>query len=178
MITYISLPVEISQAKNFMEIYRDRGYGKNVLGVTDDEFLRFIFIGKLCEIAFTSILRERSVLFAADDQLIPAAGAHRIGADLVLTKSNQGVDVKAAHAAYHTRILVREDQFQAHVHDLYVGAKYVTDQRIDFFGYITGSELSEVAPRDFGKGLARYFQLDLLKPIEKFIELARAGKVV
>jgi hypothetical protein len=178
MITCAPSTDETNLAKNFMGVYRDRGFGENVLKVTYEEYLKFIYLGKLCEIVFTRKLRESGVEFNSDDQLVPAAGDHRKGADLFLTKTNQEVDIKAAHKANHTRILVREDQFRAHVYDLYIGAKYINDQRIDYYGFITGAALSKVEPIDFGYGPARHFQLNSLKPIELFIELAQAGKVV
>lgn len=71
---------------------------------------------------------------------------------------------------FHKRILIREDQFQAHIHDIYIGAKYVTDSIIEFHGYITGQELKKVEPKDFGYGLCRYMMLDSLSSMESLIE--------
>jgi hypothetical protein len=110
--------------------------------------------------------------------LIPAAGDHRKGADLILKKSNQSVDIKAGHKEFHTRLLVREDQFLAHKHDLYVGAKYVSDERIDFYGYATKEMLSSVKPKDFGHGLCRHLLLSELSPIDDFVKKARLGEAV
>ena len=33
------------------------------------------------------------------------------------------------------------DQFFAHVHDLYIGAKYVSNNRIEFWGYMSGENI-------------------------------------
>jgi hypothetical protein len=170
--------IHVEQAKQFMRTYSEKGYGQNVLGVSHEEYIEFIFIGKLCEIVFIMKLRELNVDLMAEDLLIPAAGDHRKGADLILKKSNQSVDIKAGHKEFHTRLLVREDQFLAHKHDLYVGAKYVSDERIDFYGYATKEMLSSVKPKDFGHGLCRHLLLSELSPIDDFVKKARLGEVV
>jgi len=103
--------IHVEQAKQFMRTYSEKGYGQNVLGVSHEEYIEFIFIGKLCEIVFIMKLRELNVDLMAEDLLIPAAGDHRKGADLILKKSNQSVDIKAGHKEFHTRLLVREDNF-------------------------------------------------------------------
>ena len=170
--------IQVGQAKKFMQTYSEKGYGQNVLGVTHEEYLDFIFIGKLCEIVFIMKLRELRVDLEADDLLIPAAGDHRKGADLILKKSDQSVDIKAGHKDFHTRLLVREDQFSAHKHDLYVGAKYVSNERIDYYGYATKEMLSSVQPKDFGHGSCRHLLLSELNPIDDFVMKARLGEVV
>jgi hypothetical protein len=171
-------PLHVEQAKKFMQTYSEKGYGQNVLGVSHEEYLDFIFIGKLCEIVFILKLRELNVDLIADDLLIPAAGDHRIGADFVLKRTNQSVDIKAGHKNFHTRLLVREDQFSAHKHDLYIGAKYVSNERIDYHGYATKEMLSSVQPKDFGYGLCRHILLSDLNSIDDFVKKARSGEVV
>ena len=76
------------------------------------------------------------------------------------------------------RILIREDQFQAHVHDIYIGAKYVSDSCIEFHGYMTGDEMKKVQPKDFGHGLCRAMFLEELKSISEFVELCKKGRKV
>jgi hypothetical protein len=170
--------IHVEQAKKFMQTYSEKGYGQNVLGVSHEEYIDFIFIGKLCEIVFIMKLRDLNVELEADNLLIPAAGDHRKGADLILSTTNQSVDIKAGHKDFHTRLLVREDQFSAHKHDLYVGAKYVSNERIDYYGYATKEMLSSVQPKDFGHGLCRYLLLSELSPIDDFVKKARMGEVV
>jgi hypothetical protein len=170
--------IHVEQAKKFMQTYSEKGYGQNVLGVSHEEYIDFIFIGKLCEIVFIMKLKELNVALMADDLLIPAAGDHRKGADLILTKTNQSVDIKAGHKDFHTRLLVREDQFLAHKHDLYVGAKYVSNERIDYYGYATKAMLSSVQPKDFGHGSCRHLLLSELSSIDDFVKKARLGEVI
>ncbi len=170
--------IHVEQAKKFMQTYSEKGYGQNVLGVSHEEYIEFIFIGKLCEIVFIMKLKELNVALIADDMLIPAAGDHRKGADLILTKTNQSVDIKAGHKDFHTRLLVREDQFHAHKHDLYVGAKYVSNERIDYYGYATKAMLNSTQPKDFGHGPCRHLLLSELSPIDDFVKKARLGEVI
>jgi hypothetical protein len=163
----------IEDAFNFMNVYAQKGYGKNVLGVSHTEYLSFIRIGKLCELAFADFLVENQVAFTSPEMLVPYAGEHKKGADLILTHSQQEVDIKAANKPFHTRILIREDQFQAHIHDIYIGAKYLNDKAIEVYGYIMGKKLSEVPPKNFGYGFCRYMLLNELQPIEKMVLLAK-----
>ena len=171
-------PSQIEQAMQFMLAYKSNGYGENVLGVSYEEYLDFIFIGKLCEIVFINKLRELGVELKADDLLVPQAGDHRKGADFILTRTNQSVDVKAGNKSFHTRLLVREDQFSAHKHDLYVGAKYISKSEVQFHGYTTKEGLSKVQPKDFGYGLCRHMFLNELSSIDDFVRNARLGEVV
>ena len=172
MISYEPTALERDLCKQFMTVYRDYGFGENVLKVTHEDFLSFIYIGKLCEVVFCRALEERGIQFDSTGQLIPIAGDHRKGADLVLTKINKEVDIKAAHKANHTRLLVREDQFSAHAYDFYIGAKFISDKRIDFLGYATGKMLSMVRPKNFGYGMCRYYPLASLRSIEDFFSIA------
>ncbi len=178
MIVLIPSSSNVSDAQNFMREYSEKGYGKNVLGVSHNEYLSFIRIGKLCELVFADYLTMKKIEFYSPDMLTPHPGEHKKGADLILTCSNQEVDIKAANKPFHVRILIREDQFQAHIHDVYIGAKYINDNKIEYYGYIMGSELNNIPPKDFGYGLCRYMLLNSLKPIEKFIELAINNKKI
>lgn len=162
--------LSLLQAKEFAEAYHANGFGKNVLGVSHDEFISFIRIGKLCELVFAQWLLNHGILFEAPDMLIPHPGNHKKGADLVLSHSSQEVDIKAANKAFHKRILIREDQFQAHVHDIYIGAKYVSDSCVELHGYTTGKLLMMNQPKDFGYGLCRNLMLGELKPLDLFLD--------
>jgi len=168
----------VEDALKFKNEYADKGYGKNVLGVSHSEYLSFIRIGKLCELVFADYLIKNKIPFSSPEMRIPFAGEHKKGADLILTESDQEVDIKAANKAFHIRILIREDQFQAHIHDIYIGAKYISDERIEFHGYIMGKDLNAKPPKDFGYGLCRNMLLSELKSIEKFIELAKQGNPI
>jgi hypothetical protein len=163
----------IGQASQFASVYAVNGFGKNVLHVSHEEYIHFIRIGKLCEIVFVDFLRQQKIIVSANDILTPHSGNHRKGADFILMHSNQEVDIKAANKSFHKRILIREDQFQAHVHDIYIGAKYVSDSCIEYHGYITGEEMKKVKPKDYGYGLCRAMFLDELKPMSQFIELCK-----
>lgn len=166
----------IEQANVFANTYAEKDYGKNVLGVSHAEYIHFIRIGKLCEIVFVDFLRQQKITVSADELLTPHAGNHRKGADFILLHSNQEVDIKAANKSFHKRILIREDQFQAHVHDIYIGAKYIDDTCIEFHGYMTGNEMKKVLPKDFGYGLCRAMFLNELKPMSRFVELCKKGE--
>jgi hypothetical protein len=168
----------IANALAFMNEYSNKGYGKNVLGVSHSEYLSFIRIGKLCELVFADYLTQKKIAFVSPDMLTPHPGEHKKGADLILSHTNQEVDIKAANKPFHIRILIREDQFQAHIHEIYIGAKYINDNSIEYHGYIMGSELSAIPPKDFGYGPCRYMLLNSLKPIERFIELALNNKKI
>jgi hypothetical protein len=102
-------------------------------------------------------------------------GNHKKGPDFILAHSMQDVDIKAANKPFHKRILIREDQFQAHIHDIYIGAKYIDDNSIEYHGYINGEEVKKLAVEDFGYGPCRALLLEQLKPINQFIELCIRG---
>ncbi|HMT34854.1 MAG TPA: hypothetical protein PKC41_03290 [Chitinophagaceae bacterium] len=170
--------LQLQQATHFANIYAENGFGKNVLKVSHDEYIHFIRIGKLCELVLIHYLQKQHIAIEADELLIPHAGKHKIGADFTLLHSQQGVDVKAANKSFHKRILIREDQFQAHIHDLYIGAKYIHDHQIDYYGYMTGHIMKQIVPQDFGHGMCRSMMLDDLKPISQLIDCCKKGMIV
>lgn len=169
---------QLGQAKQFASTYEELGYGKNVLQVSQEEYIHFIRIGKLCEIVFIDYLRSLGIQIFAEELLIPHAGNHKKGADFILAHSMQEVDIKAANKPFHKRILIREDQFQAHIHDIYIGAKYIEDHTIEYHGYITGEELKNVAVLNFGHGPCRAVVLATLKPIHRLINLCNIGEKI
>ncbi len=169
---------QLQQATLFATTYAEKGYGKNVLLVSHDEYLHFIRIGKLCEIIFIDYLRCSGVSILSPDLLIPHVGKHKKGADFVIENTGQEVDIKAANKPFHKRILIREDQFQAHVHDIYIGAKYLSDSAVEFYGYLTGQQLLDQIPKDFGYGLCRNMLLSELKPMNLFMEKCLSGKQI
>jgi len=162
----------LDNSKKFMEEYKKGNYGKNVLGVSTNEYYEFIRIGKLCELVFTDYLIAKEIEIEADGILEPWPEEHRIGADFKLVHSNQYVDIKAANKPFHKRLLIRDDQFFAHIHDLYIGAKYVSNNRIEFWGYISGENIKKIPSKNFGYGKCKHILLSDLIPIEKFIESA------
>lgn len=166
------------QAREFAMAYQNNGYGKNVLGVSHEEFISFIRIGKLCELVFAQWLMKNGVQFEAPEMLVPHPGNHKKGADLILSHSKQEVDIKAANKSFHKRILIREDQFQAHVHDIYIGAKYIDDACVEIHGYTTGKLLLQNEPKDFGYGPCRNLMLNELKSLDEFLEHCKANRVV
>ncbi|MBD3192160.1 MAG: hypothetical protein GF308_16065 [Candidatus Heimdallarchaeota archaeon] len=155
-----------------------KGYGKNVLEVSHNEYIDFIRIGKLCELVFVRILSNHGIECNCEEILVPCKYEHRKGSDLILTHSKQEVDIKAANKPFHKRLLVREDQFRAHIHDIYVGAKYWNDDKINFQGYILGKKLKSITPKDFGHGRCRHIFLKNLELIEIFIQLCESSKRV
>jgi len=177
MIQIKPIKEELENAQKFAKIYDEGGYGKNVLGVSHSEFIDFIRIGKLCELVFVRLLKEKGISCECKEILVPCKDEHRNGSDLTL-RLGQGVDVKAANKPFHVNLLVREDQFKAQVHDLYVASKYINDEMIEFHGYATGEELKKIKPKDFGHGLCRHKLLRDLKPIEEFIKYCKADKKV
>lgn len=162
---------ELNHALSFSKKYDEMGYGKNVLGVDYKEYIDFIRIGKLCELAFVQLLNKNKIKCICNEMLIPCKDEYKKGPDLILSHSGQEVDVKAANKSFHSRLLVREDQFKAHIHDIYVGAKYVNDSLIEFHGYAMGKNLEKIQPKDFGYGPCRHLLLADLEPVEKFIKL-------
>ena len=177
MISIKPLDTELKNAEDFAKKYDEGNFGKNVLGVSHSEYIDFIRIGKLCELVFVRILSKNGINCECPNMLIPCENEHRKGADLILN-SGQEVDIKAGNKPFHIRILVREDQFKAHIHDIYIGAKYVNDNLIEFYGYVMGKDLKEIKPKDFGYGLCRHKLLSELKPIEDFINLCKENKVI
>ncbi len=161
-----------------MEEYKKNKYGKNVLGVSESEYYEFIRIGKLCELVFTEYLIKQKIKIDTEGILEPWPGEHRKGADFKLEASNQYVDIKAANKPFHKRLLIRDDQFFAHIHDIYLGAKYVSDSKIEFWGYITGEDIKKIPSKNFGYGMCKHIFLNDLNPIKQFIELASAEKVI
>jgi len=178
MITLNPSKKEIDNVLKFAKEYDAGGYGKNVLGVSHEEYIDFIRIGKLCELVIVRFLRNKNIKVKCPDLLTPCKDEHRKGADFILVHSNQSVDVKAANKPFHIRMLVREDQFRAHVHDLYIGAKYISDNEIEFHGYILGEDLKKIYPKDFGYGKCRHVLLSDLKPMKKFIQLCQNKEVI
>jgi len=177
MISIKPLGSELQDAEDFATKYDKGGFGKNVLGVSHSEYIDFIRLGKLCELVFVRILNENGITCECSDMLVPCEKEHRKGSDLIL-KSGQEVDIKAGNKPFHIRILIREDQFKAHIHDIYIGAKYISDELIEFYGYVMGEELKKVKPKDFGYGLCRHKLLSELKPIETFISLCKENKAI
>ncbi len=169
---------QLNQASQFSIAYDQYGFGKNVLGVSHEEYISFIRIGKLCEIILADFLRKEGVEFEASEMLTPHPGNHKKGADLILSHSNQEVDIKAANKSFHKRILIREDQFQAHVHDIYIGAKYRNDQLVEYYGYCTGEDMRKIIPKDFGYGICRYMLLGQLKSMDHFISQCKLNKLI
>jgi len=166
------------KAKRFSEIYDKKGYGENVLGVSHEEYIDFIRIGKLCELVFKRLLDEEGVSYECKEILIPCPDKHRIGSDFKLTLTGETIDVKAANKSFHIRLLVREDQFRRCVHDVYIGMKYIDNSKVECWGYVLGKELEKVVPKDFGYGPCRYILLKELHPIDKFMERAKEGEKI
>lgn len=177
MISIVPTKTELTKADNFANIYDKGGFGKNVLGVTHIEYIDFIRIGKLCELIFVRFLKENEITCSCEEMLVPCENEHRKGADFTLD-SGQEVDIKAENKPFHIRLLIREDQFKAHIHDIYIGAKYISDELVEVYGYEMGENLKEIEPKDFGFGLCRHKFLSDLKPIEKFIELCKKNKKI
>jgi len=171
------IPENIKLAEVFMQEYKDKNYGKNVLGVSDEEFYTFIFQGKLGELVFRDFLSQEKILHECRDILKPHPGKYkREGSDFLLTITGELVDVKTIGNHYKTRLLVREDQFKAKRHDVYVGQRLENKKHVECWGYVTGNELAEVPCQDFGYGPCRHWFLKNLHPIEIFIQKAREGK--
>jgi len=167
---------QIELAKKFTNVYIEKKYGKNVLGVSQDDFYSFIFYGKLGELVFRDLLIEEDIPHNCEDILKPYPGEFkREGADFILTRTNETIDVKTVEKPYKIRLLVREDQFRARVHDIYIGQRARNLKEIECWGYVTGKELKNVKPMNFGYGLCRHWFLSQLHPIEEFIEKAKKG---
>ena len=161
-----------------MEEYKKGNYGKNVLGVSTTEFYEFIRIGKLCELVFTDYLITKKIKIDTEGILEPWPEEHKKGADFKLESSNQYVDIKAANKPFHKRLLIRDDQFFAHIHDIYLGAKYVSDNSIEYWGYISGEDIKKVPSKNFGYGKCKHILLNDLKPIEMFVQLASDKQLI
>ena len=80
---------DIEDASNFAKKYDEGGYGKNVLGVSRSEYISFIRIGKLCELAFVRYLISKNIDIDYTDILVPVKGEKRIGPDLSLSTQNK-----------------------------------------------------------------------------------------
>jgi len=178
MIKIKPTPKELQQSFDFMIAYKEGDFGKNVLGVSTEEFFEFIRIGKLCEIVLINHLIQNKIKITAKELLIPCPDKHRKGPDFIIAHSNQEVDVKAANKSFHKRLLIRDDQFKAHIHDIYIGAKYIDDSGIEFWGYILGQDLKNTNSINFGHGTCKNILLSDLKPIELFIEKCKKGETI
>ena len=164
---------EIGLARNFATIYDEGGYGKNVLNVSHEEFIHFIFIGKLTELVVKKYFEDNEIDINTDSMLVPDPNEFRVGADIILNYSNQEIDIKAANKNFHTRLLVREDQFQAHIHDIYIGTKCTDNKNVTIHGYVKGNELAKNSPQNFGTGDCRAIKLSELEPIVNLIVKAK-----
>lgn len=51
-------------AAAFMQEYRNKGYGQNVLNVSDEKFYKFIYYGKLGELVFRDFLLKENIQFS------------------------------------------------------------------------------------------------------------------
>jgi len=168
----------IKLARIFMQEYMDKGYGKNVLGVSDEEFFSFIFYGKLGELVFRDMLVKEKIPHECKDILKPYPGKFkREGSDFILTLTGETLDVKTVEKIYKTHLLVREDQFRARRYNVYVGQRALNETKIECWGYVTGKELAKISPSTrFGHGPCRYWPLEDLHPIEEFIKIAKKGR--
>ena len=171
-------PENVKLAEDFMQEYKKKKYGKNVLGVSDEEFYVFIFQGKLGELVFRDFLNQEKVPHECKDILKPYPGRYkREGSDFLLILTGELVDVKTIGNHYKTRLLVREDQFKAKKHDAYVGQRLANEKQLECWGYVTGKELANVPPsRQFGYGPCRHWLLKDLYPIEDFLKKAKRGE--
>lgn len=179
--SYVLLQITVENkklAKAFMEEYKRGSYGKNVLGVTEEKFYEFIYYGKLGELVFRDYLNSNEVQFECKDILKPYPGPYkREGSDFRLLLTNETVDVKTVEGQYKTRLLVREDQFSAKQHDVYVGQRIGIDpDTLECWGYVTGRELTDIEPDNFGYGPCRHLYLSDLYSIEEFIAKAKKGE--
>ena len=166
---------EIQSANNYADIYDQGGYGRNVLNVPHDEYIYFIFVGKLTELVVKRYLESEGILLNAENMLVPDENEHRIGADMILEYSGQEIDVKAAPYGFHSRLLVREDQFQAHIHDIYIGTKCTDRRTVSIYGYIKGDQLVQQPIRNFGTGNCRAYFLNQLIDIKELVKKAKQG---
>jgi len=164
---------EQQAARDFANTYDEHNYGENVLGVSHDEFIRFIVVGKLTELVVKRLFEDNNIPVNTDNMLIPAAGDHRIGPDIILEYSKQEIDVKAANQHFHSRLLVREDQVQAHIHDIYIGTKCIDETNVEIHGYIKGADLEKLPIGDYGYGPCRHMLLRDLTSINQLIEKAK-----
>jgi len=170
-------PDHMKLAKDFMQEYKEKRYGENVLGVSDAEFYTFIFQGKLVELVFRDLLLEEKVPHECKDILKPHPGRYkREGTDFLLPLTGELVDVKTVGNHYKIRLLVREDQFRAKRHDIYIGQRLVDERQVECWGYVTGKELAEVIPQNFGYGPCRHWLLKDLYSIDVSIKKAKEGK--
>lgn len=178
MIILDTSAVQIAAANSFKNSYKANKYGRNVLGVSDEDYYKFIFIGKLCEVVIHDFLISKGISVSAPDLLVPSPGPSKPGADFTLTSSDQEVDVKAAVEPWHRKMLVREDQFRAKSYDVYIGTRFVTDSKIEFHGYATRDDITATAVVDPGFGPCRSLELSELKSPKDFLSMAEAGSSI
>lgn len=166
-------------ANAFKEEYKKKGYGKNVLGVTEEKFYEFIYYGKLGELIFKDLLESKGIPHECKDILKPYPGLFkREGSDFILSLTGETVDVKTVEEQYKIRLLVREDQFRAKQNDIYIGQRIGVDPNtLECWGYVTGRELATIQPSsEFGYGPCRPWLLLELHPIKEFITKAKEGR--
>ena len=63
------------------------------------------------------------------------------------------------------------------MHDVYIGAKYVNDKKLEFYGYILGKDLGKIEPKNFGYGPCRHILLSDLKPYKSSLNIVRINNL-
>ena len=144
------------------------------------------YAGKLAELAFADLLKEKGKEFDDADMFTIYEGQENVDEFDFITKDDKKVDVKAGFRDIHKRLLVNVEQFDNIPKDYYVGIKLngvdvdskekiidlnsITEATI--YGYAEYAYmLNHAQCRDFGEGLARYLSYSQLLGVDRLIEM-------
>lgn len=159
---------------------------------TSDNIVRILkleiqrtYVGKLGELAFLSLLREKGIECETAEMFTIYEGQENTDSfDFV---SNDGIliDIKTGFRSNHSRLLINMEQFANHPKDYYVGVKlngqddteddklilWDSVQTATIKGYAEKNYLNNRAERDFGEGLAKYIEYDKLLGIDRLLRM-------
>lgn len=144
------------------------------------------YIGKLGELIFLKLLREKGKCVSTEGMLDIYEGQRNVDSFDFETSDGESVDVKSGFRTIHTRLLVNLEQFNNSPKNYYVGIKLDAQdtnstQKLVEWNSITlatvkgYAEYSFMEKRsdviDFGEGLAKWLPYDRLLGIDKLINM-------
>lgn len=141
------------------------------------------YMGKIGEVAFLSLLREKGKNVNADDMFVVYEGQENVDSYDFKTANGATVDIKTGFMPYHSRLLVNCEQFDGIPKNYYVGVK-LNATEIDrenkladwesvsiatIYGYVEYDYLSSRPIENFGEGPAKWIFYNKLMGIDRLI---------
>lgn len=162
---------------------RERTPG-NIIKILKLEIQR-TYVGKLGEIAFLMLLKERGVNFSSAEMFQIYEGQANTDDFDFITSDGKSVDIKTGFRSNHTRLLVNMQQFNRIPKDYYVGVKLNArdvpgDQKLIYWdsvrtatvkGYISKTSLNEINEENFSEANAKHIKYNELMGIDSLLDM-------